>query len=218
MQTAGAMMTPELTTIRVASVDDNEIMRGGIRFLMMAFDDLDWVGEARDGEDAVRLCQEVKPDVLLVDMKMQGLDGIETTAAIKQACAEVQVLILTSFHDPDLVRRAMRAGAVGYVLKDASKEELANAIRSAHAGQTTISAEAANDLLVDSADSAVELTDRECEVLSLLVKGMSNKEIARQLHRSPFTIRHHVSQLIRKLGAANRAEVAAIATRHGLIR
>jgi len=171
------MMTAELTTISVASVDDNEIMRGGIRFLMMAFDDLNWVGEERDGEDAVRLCQEVKPDVLLVDMKMPGLDGIETTAAIKQACPDLQVLILTSFHDRDLVRRAMRAGAVGavgYVLKDASKEELANAIRSAHAGQTTISAEAANDLLVDPADSAVELTDREREVLALLVKGMSN--------------------------------------------
>ena len=212
------MMTTESNTIRVASVDDNEIMRGGIRFLMMAFDDLDWVGEARNGEDAIRLCQEVNPDVLLVDMKMPGLDGIETTAAIKRACPEVNALMLTSFHDPDLVRRAMRAGAVGYVLKDASKEELATAIRSACAGQTTICAEAANDLLVDPGDSVIELTDREREVLTLLVKGMSNKEIAKQLHRSPFTVRHHVSQLINKLDAANRAEVAAIATQCGLVR
>ena len=210
-------MTAELTTIRVASVDDNEIMRGGIRFLMMAFDDLDWVGEARGGEDAVQLCQEVNPDVMLVDMKMQGLDGIETTAAIKQACPEVQVLILTSFHDPDLVRRAMRAGAIGYVLKDASKEDLANAIRSARAGQATISGKAASDLLADPTPSAIELTEREREVLALLVKGMSNKEIAKQLHRSPFTVRHHVSQLIKRLGAANRAEVAAIAVKRGLI-
>jgi NarL family two-component system response regulator LiaR len=208
-------MTTELTTIRVASVDDHEIMRDGIRFVLMAFDDLQWVGEARDGQDAVQMCQEVKPDVVLVDMKMKGLDGIETTAAIKQACPEVNVLILTSFHDPDLVRSGMRAGAVGYVLKDASKEELGNAIRSAHAGQTTICAEAADDLL---ADSAIELTDREREVVALLVKGMSNKEIAKQLHRSPFTVRHHVSQLIKKLGAANRAEVAAIAMERGLIR
>ncbi len=211
------MMTAELTTIRVASVDDNEIMRGGIRFLMLAFDDLDWVGEARGGEDAVQLCQEVNPDVMLVDMKMQGMDGIETTAAIKQACPEVQVLILTSFHDSDLVRRAMRAGAIGYVLKDASKEDLANAIRSARAGQATISAEAATALLADSTDSAIELTEREREVLALLVKGLSNKEIAKQLHRSPFTVRHHVSQLIKRLGAANRAEVAAIAMRRGLL-
>lgn len=209
-------METEYTTIRVASVDDNEIMRGGIRFLMLAFDDLDWVGEARGGEEAVQLCQQVKPDVMLVDMKMRGWNGIETTAAIKQACPEVQVLILTSFHDSQLVRSAMRAGAIGYVLKDASKEELAHAIRSARSGQTTISAEAANDLLVDSTESPIEITDREREVLALLVKGMSNKEIAKQLHRSPFTVRHHVSQLIKRLGAANRAEVAAIATRTGL--
>ena len=103
------------------------------------------------------------------------------------------------------------------MLKDTSKEELAHAIRSAHAGQTTICAEAADDLLAESADSAIELTDREREVVALLVKGMSNKEIARQLHRSPFTVRHHVSQLIKKLGAANRAEVAAIATQRGLV-
>lgn len=211
-------MTAESKMIRVASVDDNEIMRGGIRFLMMAFDDLDWVGEARDGTDAVRLCQEVKPDVVLVDMKMQGLDGVETTAAIKQACADIQILILTSFHDPDLVRRAMRAGAVGYMLKDASKEDLAAAIRAAKAGRTTISSKAANDLLFDPAASCSDLTDREREVLGLLVKGMSNKEIAKQLHRSPFTIRHHVSQLIKKLEAGNRAEVAAIAMERGLVR
>ena len=163
-------------------------------------------------------CLFDREDVLLVDMKMPGLDGIETTAAIKRACPEVNALMLTSFHDPDLVRRAMRAGAVGYVLKDASKEELATAIRSACAGQTTICAEAANDLLVDPGDSVIELTDREREVLTLLVKGMSNKEIAKQLHRSPFTVRHHVSQLINKLDAANRAEVAAIATQCGLVR
>lgn len=211
-------MTNELTTIRVASVDDHEIMRGGIRFMLMAFDDLQFVGEARKGEDAIALCQEVKPDVVLVDMMMKGLDGVETTAAVKQACADVQVLILTSFHDSDLVRRAMRAGAIGYVLKDASKEELAHAIRSAHAGQTTICAEAANDLLVDSTEAEIELSDREREVLALLVKGMSNKEIAKRLHRSPFTVRHHVSQLIKRLDAANRAEVAAIAIKRGLVR
>ena len=115
--------------IRVLSVDDHEIMRGGVRFLLLAFDDLELVGEAQRGEDAVRLCQETAPDVVLVDMKMPGMDGIQTTAAIKAACPDVQVLILTSFHDHDLVRRSIEAGAVGYVLKDASKEDLAAAIR-----------------------------------------------------------------------------------------
>ncbi len=133
-------MNSERTKIRVASVDDHEIMQGGIRFVLMAFDDLEHVGDASRGEDAVQLCRDVNPDVVLVDMKMQGFDGVQTTSAIRAACAEVQVLILTSFHDPDLVRRAMRAGAVGYVLKDASKEELAAAIRAASEGQTTISA------------------------------------------------------------------------------
>lgn len=210
-------MTAEITTIRVASVDDHEIMQDGIRFVLMAFDDLEWVGGAQRGEDAVQLCRKTNPDVVLVDMKMRGLSGVESTAAIREACPNVRVVILTSFHDPDLVRRPMKAGAVGYVLKDASKEELANAIRSAHAGQTTICEEAANDLLSEPTGPAVELTDRERDVLALLVKGMSNKEIAGQLHRSPFTVRHHVSQLIKRLGAANRAEVAAIAIQRGLI-
>mgnify|MGYP001811671399 CR=1 FL=1 len=210
-------MSADSNVIRVASVDDHDIMRGGIRFVLMAFEDLEMVGDARCGEDAVKMCQDLRPDVVLVDMKMQGLDGIETTTAIKNACPDVQVLILTSFHDADLVRRAMKAGAVGYVLKDADKEELAGAIRGAQLGQTTISSQAAKALVEGESEPAIELTEREREVLALLVKGMSNKQIADQLNRSPFTIRHHVSQLIKQLGAANRAEVAAIAVQRGLI-
>jgi NarL family two-component system response regulator LiaR len=210
-------MSSEQNPIRVMTVDDHEIMRTGIRFILLAFEDLKLVGEARRGNEAVRLCREVKPDVILVDMKMPGMDGVQTTAAIKAACGDVQVLILTSFHDRDLVRRAMRAGAVGYLLKDASKEDLATAIRAAKAGQSTFSPEAAEDLLVEPSEPGVELTDREREVLTFLAQGMSNKEIGKQLHRSPFTVRHHVSQLIKKLGAANRAEVAAIAVERGLI-
>jgi NarL family two-component system response regulator LiaR len=203
--------------IRVISVDDHEIMRGGVRFLLLAFDDLELVGEAQRGEDAVRLCQETDPDVVLVDMKMPGMDGVETTIAIKAACPHVQVLILTSFHDHDLVRRSMEAGAVGYVLKDASKEDLAAAIRAAKAGQTTMAQQATEDLLSGSGEAPIDLTDREREVLLLLAKGMTNKQIGKRLHLSPFTVRYHVSQLIKKLGAANRAAVVATATRQGLI-
>ncbi len=210
-------MNGDSEVIRVASVDDHEIMRGGIRFVLMAFDDFEMVGEARRGEDAVKMCQDVKPDVVLVDMKMQGLDGIETTATIKNACPQVQVLILTSFHNADLVRRAMKAGAVGYVLKDADKDELAGAIRAAKMGQTTISSQAAKSLADEPSGPTIKLTERESEVLALLVRGMSNKQIADQLNRSPFTIRHHVSQLIKRLGAANRAEVAAIAVQRELV-
>jgi NarL family two-component system response regulator LiaR len=183
----------------------------------LAFDDLELVGEARRGDEAVNVCQEVNPEVVLLDMKMPGMDGVQTTAAIKAACPNVQILILTSFHDQSLVRRAMRAGAIGYLLKDSTKEVLVNAIRAAKGGQTTFSPEAAEDLFVDDLDDAIELTEREREVLVFLAQGMSNKEIGKQLHRSPFTIRHHVSQLIKKLGAANRAEVAAIAVERGLI-
>ena len=211
------MVNPKAEPIRVLSVDDHEIMRGGVRFLLLAFDDLELVGEAQRGEDAVRLCRETNPDVVLVDMKMSGMDGIQTTSAIKAASPDVQVLILTSFHDHDLVRRSMEAGAVGYVLKDASKEDLAAAIRAARAGQTTMAPEAAEDLLTGSHDSVTNLTDREREVLLLLAQGMTNKQIGKQLHLSPFTVRHHVSQLIKKLGAANRAAVVATATQRGLI-
>lgn len=202
--------------IRVMTVDDHEIMRTGVRFMLLAFDDLKLIGEAKRGDEAVRLCQEVKPDVVLVDMKMPGMDGLQTTTEIKSSCPCVQVLILTSFHDPKLVRGAMRAGAAGYLLKDTTKEDLAAAIRAATLGQTTICQEATKDLLTDPVN-AIELTDRERDVLLYLSKGMSNKEIGKQLHRSPFTVRHHVSQLIKKLGASNRAEVAAIAVGRGLL-
>ncbi len=210
-------MSSKSDPIRVLSVDDHEIMRGGVCFLLLAFDDIELVGEAQRGEDAVRLCQETTPDVALVDMKMAGMDGIQTAAAIRTACPDVQVLILTSFHNHDLVRRSLEAGAVGYVLKDANKEDLAAAIRAANSGQTTMAHEAAEDLLSGRADSIIDLTDREREVLLLLAKGMTNKEIGKQLHLSPFTVRHHVSQLIKKLGVANRAAVVANATQRGLI-
>jgi NarL family two-component system response regulator LiaR len=211
-------MSSKQTPIRVMTVDDHEIMRSGIRFVLLAFDDVELVGEAQRGEEAVALCQDVRPDVVLVDMKMPGMDGVQTTTAIKAACPETKVLVLTSFHDQDLVRRSIQAGAAGYILKDACNEDLAAAIRAAKAGQTTISPEAASDLAGEPEAPTVDLTDREQEVLNSLAKGMSNKEIAKQLHRSPFTIRHHVSQLIKKLGAANRAGVAAIAVERSLIR
>ena len=210
-------MAADSGPIRVVTVDDHEIMRGGVRFLLLAFDDLELVGEARRGDEAVRMCLELTPDVALVDMKMPGMDGIQTTAAIKNACPGVQVLILTSFHDRDLVHRSMQAGAVGYVLKDSSKEDLASAIRAAKAGQTTMAQEATEHLLSGSTDSDIELTSREHEVLALLAEGLTNKQIGKHLHISPFTARHHVSQLMKKLGAANRAAVAAIATERGLI-
>ena len=210
----------EQDRIRIVTVDDHEIMRGGIKFTLLAFDDLQLVGEARNGEDALRVCDEALPDVVLMDMKMPKMDGIATTRAIKDAHPDVQVVMLTSFHDKQLVQQAIQAGAVGYVLKDASKDELADAIRAARVGRTTLSSEVADDLVQANAPATVleqDLTQREREVVVLLAKGLSNKQIAEQLHRSPFTIRTHVSQVMAKLGAANRAEAAALAVQRGLI-
>jgi NarL family two-component system response regulator LiaR len=207
----------EQTRIRVMTVDDHEIMRGGIRFVLLAFDDLELVAEARNGDEAVRLCVEAKPEVVLMDLKMPGMDGIATTKAIKEVWPAAQVVVLTSFHDVDLVKRAMQAGAAGYVLKDTSKDELADAIRAAKAGRTILSPEAADDLVGANEEVAQELTDREREVLVFLARGLSNSQIAKRIHRSPFTVRHHVSQIIAKLGAANRAEAAALAVQRGLL-
>ncbi len=206
--------------IRVMTVDDHEIMRSGIQFVLLAFDDLELVAEAHNGEEAVTLCNSTSPDVVLMDMKMPKMDGVATTRAIKQQHPHVQIVVLTSFHDADLVQQAMSAGAIGYLLKDASKEEIAGAIRAAKYGQVTLSSDVAQDLVrgaIPEPQFENDLTEREQEILVLLAKGLNNNKIAQQLRRSPHTIRHHVSQILAKLGAANRAEAVALAAQHGLI-
>ncbi len=207
-------------TIRVMTVDDHEILRSGIRYSLQAHKDLELVAEARSGEEALQLCAEAQPDVVLMDMSMPGMDGVQATQAIRAASPQVQVLVLTSFFDKDLVQRAMQAGAVGYLIKGGSAKELADAIRIAYTGQTILSQEAAQVLIQPDEARAVlgsDLTKREREVLALLAKGMSNAEIARQLTISDSTAKHHVRAILSKLGAANRAEAAALALQHGLI-
>ena len=206
--------------IRIMSVDDHEIMRNGIQFVLLAFDDLELVAQAHNGEEAIRLCASARPDVILMDLRMPKMDGIATTQVLKQRFPDVNIIVLTSFHDTDLVKQAMRAGAVGYVLKDASKEELADAIRSAKIGRIVLSPKAARDLAqVEEGASKLEneLTEREQEILILVAQGLSNNEIAGQLYRSPHTIRHHISQILSKSGASNRAEAATVAIQRGLI-
>jgi NarL family two-component system response regulator LiaR len=202
------------------TVDDHEIMRGGIKFVLLAFDDLCLVGEAKNGREALEVCRDARPHVVLMDMKMAEMDGVATTAAIRKEFPQIQVLMLTGFHDKGLVQASLQAGALGYVLKDTSKDDLAEAIRAAHAGRATLSPEAARALAQPEAEAgspADDLTKREREVLALLVQGLSNGQIGEELNRSPFTIRHHVSQIIAKLGVANRAAAAAIAVRDGLL-
>ena len=211
----------ETDPIRVIAVDDHEVVRGGIRYALLGFDDVELVGEARDGEDAVRLCLQARPDVVLMDLMMPGMDGVEATRAILEECPEVRILVLSSFHDMDLVPRVMQAGAIGYLLKGVSNQELGEAIRTAHAGQPVLAKEAMAALVEAAAPGPKlgdDLSEREREVLALLAQGLSNKEIAEQLFLSVATVKYHVRLVLSKLGASSRAEAVALAWQHNLLQ
>ena len=210
----------ETNPIRVMTIDDHEILRGGIRFSLLAFDDLEFVGEARSGEEALRLCSELRPDVVLMDMAMPGMDGVETTEALLARLPQVRVLTLSSFHDPELVQRAMQAGAIGYLVKGVTADRLAQAIREAYAGRPTLAPEAVQALVGRPAPSpglGSDLTEREREVLALLAAGLTNVEIGRRLMVSVSTVKYHLRGIYSKLGAANRAEAVALALENRLI-
>ena len=208
------------TTIHVLIVDDHPVVRDGLSNMLMAFDDLVVAGEAEDGRAALALCQQNTPDVILMDIFMSGMDGILATRIILKHYPQVKIIILTSYPEDDLIQEALEAGAIGYVLKNASIDALANAIRSAYSGQLTLAPEVTKaliDIKTGPLKPGHDLTQREREVLALIVQGMSNEGIAEQLVISPATARHHVSACIQKLGAANRAQAAALAVKHRLV-
>jgi two-component system, NarL family, response regulator LiaR len=212
------MTEPRL--IRVMIVDDHPIVRDGLKNMLLAFDDLHLVGAAGDGSEAVACCRQNQPDVILMDMVMPGMDGIATTRAVLQHCPRVRVIMLTSFVEDKLVQNALEAGAVGYLIKNVPINTLAEAIRSAYAGQPTLSPEATTALIhtkTGPQKPGQDLSAREREVLALIVAGLSNEEIAERLVISHATARHHVSACLQKLGAANRAQAAALATKHHLV-
>ncbi len=206
--------------IRVMLVDDHAMVRRGLATFLKVFDDLELVGEAGDGETAVSLCRQILPDVVLMDMLMPDVDGVTATRLIRQQFPSVQVIALTSFKEEALVQSALRAGAIGYLLKDVSAQELAQAIRAAHAGRGTLSPEVVQSMTHAAGQPSspdYSLTEREQEVLVLLVAGLNNNEIATKLVVSPSTIKSHVSNILAKLDVTSRTEAAALAVRHGLV-
>jgi NarL family two-component system response regulator LiaR len=207
--------------IGVMIVDDHAVVRSGLSTFLMVYDDLEFVGEASSGEEAVRLCDRIKPDVVLMDLVMPGMDGAKATKAIREKCPDIQVIALTSFKEQELVEGVMEAGAIGYLLKNVAAEELADAIRSAHIGRPTLAPEAAQALIQASRraePTRYDLTVREKEVLELMVEGLSNPEIAERLVVSKSTVKFHVSSILSKLGACSRTEAVAMALQKELVR
>jgi NarL family two-component system response regulator LiaR len=201
-------------------VDDHTMVRRGLATFLKVFDDLELAGEAESGEEAIRLCAEVLPDVILMDMVMPGMDGATATRAIRQKYPQVQVIALTSFKEGDLVKNALEAGAIGYLLKDVSADDLVQAIRSAYAGRATLSPEAAQALVETSNQPpapGLDLTEREREVLALMVEGLNNTQIAGRLTVSPSTVKSHVSNILSKLGVASRTEAVTLALRNRIV-
>jgi NarL family two-component system response regulator LiaR len=201
-------------------VDDHAVVRSGLAAFLLAFDDLEYVGEATGGADAVGKCRSLKPDVVLMDLVMPEVDGAEATRRIKETCPDVQVIALTSYKEDELVQGALKAGALSYLLKNVSADELANAIRAAHAGRRTLAPEAAEVLVKATTEpqaTAEGLTSRELDILRLMVAGESNPDIAEELFVSRSTVKFHVSNILMKLGAATRTEAVAIALQRRLV-
>lgn len=207
------------TPTRVLVVDDHAMVRRGLAAFLRAKPDLLLVGEAAGGGEAITLCERLQPDVVLMDLMMPGMSGTEATGVIRSRWPHIQVIALTSFGDREIVREALAAGALSYLLKNVSAEDLAEAIRAACSGRSTLANEAVQALVQQENELPVadELTPREREVLALMVKGLTNPEIAGRLIVSRATAKAHVSNVLAKLGAANRAEAVAIALQRKLV-
>ncbi|WP_064456608.1 response regulator [Streptomyces hygroscopicus] len=207
--------------IRVLLVDDHQVVRRGLRTFLEVQDDIEVVGEAPDGKEGVARAEELRPDVVLMDVKMPGVDGIEALRTLRDLDNPARVLVVTSFTEKRTVVPALRAGAAGYVYKDVDPEALARAIRSVHSGHVLLQPEVALALLSQEENSGGQgrggsLTEREREVLALIADGRSNREIARALVLSEKTVKTHVSNILMKLDLADRTQAALWAVRHGI--
>lgn len=206
--------------IRIVLADDHDMVRKGLRVLLEQFEDLEIVGEARDGQAAIDVCRELKPDVLLLDMTMPQMNGLTALPLLRQHCPETQVIALTSFGDPDTVQTAIKNGAISYLMKNVTGDELASAIRKAHGGQPTLSPEATQVLMRAATQPPPlghDLTEREREVLALMAEGLNNRVIGERLYISSSTVKNHVSSILSKLGTISRTQAVALAVEHGLV-
>lgn len=205
--------------IRVLVADDHSVVRRGLRGFLELNDEFELVGEASNGEEAVQMAQQLRPDVVLMDILMPKMDGIQATAAIRKALPDTEVIALTSVLEDASVVGAVRAGAIGYLLKDTEDDELCRAIKAAAAGQVQLSPQAAARLMreVRTPESPEALSERETEVLRLVAQGYSNKDIAEALTLSDKTVKTHVSRILGKLGLPSRTQAALYAVRIGLV-
>ncbi|MFW5708821.1 MAG: response regulator [Chloroflexota bacterium] len=206
--------------IRVMIVDDHNMVRKGLVVLLEGFDDLEIVADVGDGELAYNHCHEDCPDVILMDMIMPRVNGVEATRLIKEVCPETQIIALTSFSDETKVQDALQAGAIGYLMKDVSGNELANAIRRAHVGESTLAPAAAQVLIQATArppSLGHDLTNREREVLALMIDGLNNREIGERLVISNSTVKNHVSSILSKLQTTSRTQAVALAVEHKIV-
>jgi len=213
-------MMNDQKVIRVLIVDDHAMVRSGLKNFIYAFDWMEPVGEAADGAQAVAFCTQNEVDVVLMDMIMPVMDGSEATRHIVDLELPVKIIILTSYHEQDLVEKALIAGATSYLLKNVSAEELAAAIRAAYSGQTMLAPEATQSLINSTrrkSEKKFNLTEREMEILALLAEGLSNLEISQNLSVTIATVKFHLTNIFQKLGAKNRVMAVTIAMDHNLV-